>query len=144
MDLRYKLCKSPRVASRDDEGNPVDHPGLRLHLSNLAYEGLAQNELGGVDTDIYIYGTQLCEHLDAADSQVKRALGEQTLAKEVKKRKRSGSPTEEMTSGDEARTPSKRREPRSPRIMTWIMKMIYQSRVSQTRYLAIPSKQTPS
>ncbi|KAL5399739.1 hypothetical protein PMIN02_000443 [Paraphaeosphaeria minitans] len=90
-------------AFRDDEGNPVDQPGLRLRLSDFTYEGLAQKELGDEDTEIYISGTQFCQHLDAADSQVKQALGEQALAKEVRKRKRSETPPEEIGSSDEAR-----------------------------------------
>jgi hypothetical protein len=59
--------------------------------------------MGDEDIDIYISGIQLCQYLDAADSQVERALGEQSLAQEVKKRKRSETPPEEIRAGDEAR-----------------------------------------
>ncbi|KAF1364395.1 hypothetical protein EJ07DRAFT_100106 [Lizonia empirigonia] len=90
-------------AFRDNEGNPVDHPGLRLRLSDFTYEGLAQKELEDEDADIYISGTQLCQYLDAADSRVKRVLGQQTLPKEVRKRKRLETPPEEILSSDEAR-----------------------------------------
>lgn len=88
---------------RDDKGDPVHHPGLRFRLSDFTFEGLAQEELGDEDTDIYISGTQLCQYLDAADRRVKRALHKQPLAKGVKKRRRSETPPEEIGSSDEAR-----------------------------------------
>jgi hypothetical protein len=84
-------------------GNAVDHPGLRLRLSDFTYKELAQKEMGDEDTDRYISGIQLCQYLDAADSKVERALGERSLAKEVKRRKRSETPLEDIRAGDEAR-----------------------------------------
>ncbi|KAF9733735.1 hypothetical protein PMIN01_08078 [Paraphaeosphaeria minitans] len=67
-----KIRRVADVAFRDEEGNPVDQPGLRLRLSEFAYEGLAQKEMGEEDT-------------------------------EIKKRKRSETPPEEIRAGDEAR-----------------------------------------
>ncbi|RMZ67019.1 recQ family helicase [Pyrenophora seminiperda CCB06] len=90
-------------AFRDDEGNPVDQPGLRLRLSDFTYEELAQKEMGDEDTDIYISGSQLCQYLYAAESRVVRALGKHSFTTEVKKRKRSETPPEEIRAGDEAR-----------------------------------------
>ncbi|KAF7513922.1 hypothetical protein GJ744_006536 [Endocarpon pusillum] len=91
-------------AFRDDQGNPVDHPGIRLHLSDFAYEELVQDELGDDDMEINISGAQLCEYLTAAERRVQRvqSLGKHTIAREVKKRKRSETPPEEIRSGDEA------------------------------------------
>ncbi|KAF2788653.1 hypothetical protein K505DRAFT_255056 [Melanomma pulvis-pyrius CBS 109.77] len=91
------------VAFRNKEGNPVDQPGLRLRLSEFAYEGLAQKEMGEEDTFIYIPGSKLCEYLNAADSKEEQALGKHVFAKEVKKRKRSETPPEEIRASDEAR-----------------------------------------
>ncbi|OWY42261.1 hypothetical protein AALT_g11983 [Alternaria alternata] len=90
------------VAFRDEEGNPVDYPGLQLRLSEFAYEGLAQKEMGDEDTFVRISGTKLCEYLNAADSKEEQALGKHVFAKEVKKRKRSETPPEEIRAGDEA------------------------------------------
>jgi hypothetical protein len=61
--------------------------------------------MGDEDTEICISGIQLCQYLAAAESKVRRAqsLGKHTVAHEVKKRKRSETPPEEIRSGDEAR-----------------------------------------
>jgi len=61
--------------------------------------------MGDEDTEICISGIQLCQYLAAAESKVPRAqsLGKHSLAHEVKKRKRSETPPEEIRSGDEAR-----------------------------------------
>ncbi|KAF2001250.1 hypothetical protein P154DRAFT_490637 [Amniculicola lignicola CBS 123094] len=90
---------------RDDEGNPVDHPGLRLRLSDFTYEELAQAEMGDEDAEIFIPGIQLCQYLAAAESKAQRAqpLGKHSFVHEVKKRKRLETPPEEITAGDEAR-----------------------------------------
>ncbi|KAF2022604.1 hypothetical protein EK21DRAFT_105697 [Setomelanomma holmii] len=90
-------------AFRDDEGNAVDHPGLQLRLSEFTYEGLAQKEMGEEDTFIRIPGSRLCEYLSAADNKEEQALGKHVLAKEVKKRKRSETPPEEIRADDEVR-----------------------------------------
>ncbi|KAF1841541.1 uncharacterized protein K460DRAFT_388461 [Cucurbitaria berberidis CBS 394.84] len=89
-------------AFRDDEGNPVDHPGLRLHLSDFTCEGLAREELGDEDADICISGIQLCRYIDAAEGKVGRALRTESLGNNVKKRKRSETPAE-IQSSDEAK-----------------------------------------
>jgi hypothetical protein len=41
-------------AFRDDDGNPTDHPGLRLRPSDFACEELAPNEMEDNDTDVSI------------------------------------------------------------------------------------------
>ncbi|KAF2844474.1 hypothetical protein T440DRAFT_473377 [Plenodomus tracheiphilus IPT5] len=94
-------------AFRDDEGHPVDHPGLQLRLSDFAYEELARKELGDrvgdkdQDPWICISGEQLCQYLDAAESKVKAAVGKQSLAKGIRKRKRSETPPDEIRADDE-------------------------------------------
>ena len=72
-------------------------------MNDFTYKELAQKEMGDEDTDISISGIQLCQYLDAADSKVERALGKQSLAKDVKKRKRSETPPEDIRAGDEAK-----------------------------------------
>jgi hypothetical protein len=61
--------------------------------------------MGDEDTEICISGIQLCQYLAAAESKARGAqsLGKHSFAHEVKKRKRSETPPEEITSGDEAR-----------------------------------------
>ncbi|KAJ5956932.1 hypothetical protein N7501_011211 [Penicillium viridicatum] len=75
-----------------------EYHGLRLRLSDFTYKELAQ-EMGDKDTDISKSGIQLCQYLDAADSKVERAL-EQSLAKDVKKRKRSETPEDIRARGE--------------------------------------------
>ncbi|KAF2176017.1 hypothetical protein K469DRAFT_743120 [Zopfia rhizophila CBS 207.26] len=91
-------------AFRDDQGNPTEHPGLRLHLSDFAYEELAQNEIGDQDRELVVSAQQLCQCLTAVETKVQQAgsLGKHSIASGVKKRKRSVSPPEEINSGDEA------------------------------------------
>ncbi|ORX95175.1 hypothetical protein BCR34DRAFT_579473 [Clohesyomyces aquaticus] len=90
---------------RDDQGNPTDHPGLRLRLSDFAYQELAHNEIRGQDQELVVSAQQLCQYLTAAESKVQQAgsLGKHSIAPGVKKRKRSETPPEEIASGDEAR-----------------------------------------
>jgi hypothetical protein len=59
--------------------------------------------MGEEDTFIYIPGSKLCEYLNAADSKEEQTLGKHVFDKEVKKRKRSETPPEEMKAADEAR-----------------------------------------
>jgi hypothetical protein len=59
--------------------------------------------MGDEDTFIHISGTTLCEYLNAADSKEEQALGKHVFAREIKKRKRSETPPEEIRAGDEAR-----------------------------------------
>ncbi|KAF2788691.1 hypothetical protein K505DRAFT_366255 [Melanomma pulvis-pyrius CBS 109.77] len=89
---------------RDDQGNPTDHPGLRLHLTDFAYEELAHNEIGDEDRELVVSTQQLCEYLNVAETMVGRleSLGEHSIAPGLKKRKRSETPTDQITSGDEA------------------------------------------
>jgi hypothetical protein len=59
--------------------------------------------MGEEDTFIYIPASKLCEYLNTAESKEEQALGKHVFVKEVKKRKRSETPPEEMRAGDEAR-----------------------------------------
>jgi hypothetical protein len=59
--------------------------------------------MGKEDAFIYIPGSKLCEYLSAADSKEEQTLGKHMLAKEVKKRKRSETPPEEIRADDEVR-----------------------------------------
>jgi len=61
--------------------------------------------MGDEDTEICISGIQLCQYLTAAESKIQRvqSLYKHTVAHEVKKRRRSETPPEEIRSGDEAR-----------------------------------------
>ena len=61
--------------------------------------------MGDEDTEICISGIQLCQYLATAESKGRRSqsLGKHSFAHEVKKRKRSETPLEEIRTGDEAR-----------------------------------------
>jgi hypothetical protein len=59
--------------------------------------------MGEEDTFIYTPGSKLCEYLYAADSKEEQALSELVFVKEVRKRKRSETPPEEIRASDEAR-----------------------------------------
>ncbi|KAF2787667.1 hypothetical protein K505DRAFT_316306 [Melanomma pulvis-pyrius CBS 109.77] len=90
---------------RDDQGNPTDHPGLQLHLSDFAHKGLVQEEIGTQDQELVIPAQQLCQFLTAAEVKVRQrgSLSKDPIPPGVKKRKRSETPPEEIASGDEAR-----------------------------------------
>ncbi|CAI6226660.1 unnamed protein product [Periconia digitata] len=62
-------------------------------------------ELGDEGRELVISTRQLCEYLDAAETMVRgvELLGEHALPPEIKKRKRSETPPEEINSSDEAR-----------------------------------------
>lgn len=91
-------------AFRDDQGNPTNIPGLRLQLKDFAYDELAQKELGKDNRDVVVSAHQLCEYLDAAETMAGRQdlLGEHAIAPGLKKRKRSETPPDQITSSDEA------------------------------------------
>ncbi|KAF2004129.1 hypothetical protein P154DRAFT_519687 [Amniculicola lignicola CBS 123094] len=90
---------------RDDDGSPTNHPGLRLHLSDFAHKGLVQDEIGDYNQELIVSTEQLCRFLTAAEVKVRQrgSLSKDSLAPGIKKRKRSQTPPEEITSGDEAR-----------------------------------------
>ncbi|KAI9853397.1 MAG: hypothetical protein M1813_002235 [Trichoglossum hirsutum] len=92
-------------AFRDDQGNPTDHPGLRLQLSDFACEGLTTDVVRGGDREILLSTQQLCQYLTAAEDKVRRrgTLAKNSLPPGVKKRKRSRTPPERMASDDEAK-----------------------------------------
>ncbi|KAH8724694.1 hypothetical protein GQ44DRAFT_727483 [Phaeosphaeriaceae sp. PMI808] len=97
--------ESTDEAFRDDEGNPINHPGLRLRLSDFACEEIVQDELGSEDLEICISGIQLCEYLAAAEGKTRQSqsLRKQSFSREARKRKRLETPPEEIRSDDEAR-----------------------------------------
>ncbi|PVH90618.1 hypothetical protein DM02DRAFT_620927 [Periconia macrospinosa] len=90
---------------RDEQGIATDHPGLQLHLSDFAYKGLVQEEMGNLNRELSISAQQLCEFLNAAELKVRQkgTLRKDPLPVGVKKRKRSETPLEEVASADEAR-----------------------------------------
>ncbi|KAL5399848.1 hypothetical protein PMIN06_000203 [Paraphaeosphaeria minitans] len=90
---------------RDDEGNSVEHTGLRLHLSDFTCERIAQEETGAEDAEIRISGTQLCQYVATAENNVQRAMREQPLPSSniINKRRRSTTPPKELRPEDRAR-----------------------------------------
>ncbi|KAF2105498.1 hypothetical protein BDV96DRAFT_509271 [Lophiotrema nucula] len=92
-------------AFRNEQGDPTDHLGLRLQLRDFAYEQLAAREIGDTDRELVITTQQLCEYLDAAETRVAglKSLSKHSLAPGLKKRKRSETPEDQITSDDEAR-----------------------------------------
>lgn len=92
-------------AFRDDQGNSTDHVGLRLRLRDFVYEELAHSELRDEDQELVVSSQQLCEYLNAAETMVggMESLGEHSIPSRLKKRKRSETPPDQITSGDEAR-----------------------------------------
>lgn len=87
-------------AFRDDQGNPTDHPGLQLQLIDFAVEPLTH---GVGAREISISTGQLSQYLGAAESRMeKRDRAGGTIAPGVKKRKRSDTPPEAITSDTEA------------------------------------------
>ncbi|KAF2180844.1 hypothetical protein K469DRAFT_753181 [Zopfia rhizophila CBS 207.26] len=111
-DVKYKIRGELRVvqevadeAFRDDQGVPTDHLGLQLHLSDFAYEDLAQDEIGDHGRELVASAQQLCQYLTAAETKVQQvgSLGKHSMALRVKKRRRSETPPEQIISGDEAR-----------------------------------------
>ncbi|ORY01189.1 hypothetical protein BCR34DRAFT_575120 [Clohesyomyces aquaticus] len=98
---------APEVADeafRNQQGDPTDHKGLRLQLKDFAYEELALRELGDTDLELVISTQQLCEYLHTSETRVARleSLGRPLIAPGLKKRKRSETPPDQITSGDEA------------------------------------------
>lgn len=89
---------------RDEQGNPTDNAGLRLHLHDFAHQELVQQEIGDYDQDVTISTRQLCEYLTAAEAKTRQteSLSHHVIAPGVKKRKRSETPPEQIVSGDEA------------------------------------------
>ncbi|KAI9763276.1 MAG: hypothetical protein M1839_006523, partial [Geoglossum umbratile] len=92
-------------AFRDDQGNPTDHPGLRLQLSDFACEELTEDAIRGGGQEILLSTQQLCQYLTAAEDKARgqRALVKHSILPGVKKRKRSETPPERMASDDEAK-----------------------------------------
>lgn len=90
---------------RDEHGNPTDHPGLRLRLSDFACEELAEDVVQGEHQEIVVTTQQLCQFLNAAEDKIQgqRPLVKHSIRPGVKKRKRSETPSERMASGDETR-----------------------------------------
>lgn len=92
-------------AFRDEHGNPTDHKGLRLRLTDFAYEELAHREIQDEDRELIISTRELCKYLNVAEAMTEQsdALGEHALDPRIKKRKRSETPPENINSDDEAR-----------------------------------------
>ncbi|KAL6711565.1 hypothetical protein ACN47E_004499 [Coniothyrium glycines] len=92
-------------AFRNDEGGPVEHPGLRFHLSDFTCRRIVEEEMGGEDAELCISGSQLCQYVATAENNVQRAMREEPLPDGIKinKRRRSSTPPEEIRSEDEAK-----------------------------------------
>ncbi|KAI9861212.1 MAG: hypothetical protein M1813_005385 [Trichoglossum hirsutum] len=92
-------------AFRDEQGNPTDHPGLRLQLRDFACQELVQDKLGDEDRELVVSTQQLCQYLTAAETKMQRresgSLSKSSLAPGLKKRKRSKTPPEGIASDDE-------------------------------------------
>lgn len=90
---------------RDEQGNPAQHPGLRLQLRDFANKELARHLTGDKNRELIVTTQQLCEYLHAAETKVARleSLSEDSIAPELKKRKRPKTPPDQITSGDKAK-----------------------------------------
>ncbi|KAK2765091.1 hypothetical protein FQN54_008790 [Arachnomyces sp. PD_36] len=99
------LAEDELIVFRDEQGNPTRHPGLRLQLRDFAYEELAEDEIGEEKRELVVSTQELCQYLAAAETKVQQlsSLGKHSIAPGVKKRKRSETPPDQITSGDEAR-----------------------------------------
>jgi len=99
-------------AFRDEQGNPTNHSGLQLQLFDFACDELTEHKFDSGVRKIIVPTQELCQYLMAAESTIRRqdALVKHDLVPGVRKRRRSEMPHEEMTSSDEARGESKRRE----------------------------------
>jgi hypothetical protein len=91
-------------AFRNKQGEPTNHPGLRLSLSDFACEELTKGVIDNEWPEITIPTQELCKYLVAAENRMKQpgARTKHTLAPKVQKRKRSATPPEQITSSDEA------------------------------------------
>ena len=92
-------------AFRDEQGNPTDHPGLRLQLSDFACEELTKDAVSEKGREIAISTQELCQYLAAAEEKGRgqRALIRHSILPGVKKRKRLATPPERLASDDEAK-----------------------------------------
>jgi hypothetical protein len=100
QEVEDDVCRSPSLicvlysnisqAFRDGVGKPTNHRGLRLQLSDLLTKNLHKKN---------------CNCLAAAEAMEGRSesLSEHSIPPGLKKRKRSETPPDQMTSGDEAK-----------------------------------------
>ena len=81
------------------------HPGLQLHLSDFACEELTKDVIDCGGGEIVLSTHELCQYLGAAEGKTRRqdTLIKHDVVSGVKKRKRSITPPEEITSSDEAK-----------------------------------------
>ncbi|KAH0565679.1 hypothetical protein GP486_000919 [Trichoglossum hirsutum] len=99
------LLDSDASAFCDDQGNPTDNPGLRLRLSDFTHKGLTEDIVRDGDREILLSTQQLCQYLTDGEDQVRRweMLSKNPIPPGVKKRKRSRTPPERITSDDKAK-----------------------------------------
>ncbi|KAL5403793.1 hypothetical protein PMIN04_012741 [Paraphaeosphaeria minitans] len=57
------------AAFRDETGNPTDHPGLRLRLSDFACQELTSGISVDQEQDITVSTQELCQHLATAEEK---------------------------------------------------------------------------
>ncbi|KAF2806326.1 uncharacterized protein BDZ99DRAFT_573887 [Mytilinidion resinicola] len=77
-------------AFRDDKGNPTNHPGLRLQLSDFACEELTKEAFRGEGGEIILSTQELCQYLAAAEDKIQgqRALVRHSILPGMKKREK--------------------------------------------------------
>lgn len=97
------LC-SPQ-AFRDDQGSPTDHPGLQLQLADFASLPIPQGETEDQDRKLVVSAQQLCQYLGAVETLVQElhTLHKKPKIPGLRKRMRSVTPPEKISSDDEAR-----------------------------------------
>ncbi|KAH8723921.1 hypothetical protein GQ44DRAFT_577396, partial [Phaeosphaeriaceae sp. PMI808] len=90
---------------RDEQGNPTNHQGLQLCLSDFACEELTTDIIDSEERKIKVSTQDICHYLVIAEDKIRRqnTLIKHTVVPGVKKRKRLETPSEEITSSDEAR-----------------------------------------
>ncbi|KAL5396854.1 hypothetical protein PMIN03_012936 [Paraphaeosphaeria minitans] len=62
------------AAFRDETGNPTDHPGLRLRLSDFACQELTSGISVDQEQDITVSTQELCQHLATAEDKSRRKI----------------------------------------------------------------------
>ncbi|KAF9730248.1 hypothetical protein PMIN01_12181 [Paraphaeosphaeria minitans] len=67
--VREMLTPYPIQAFRDETGNPTDHPGLRLRLSDFACQELTSGISVDQEQDITVSTQELCQHLATAEEK---------------------------------------------------------------------------
>lgn len=97
------VCKVANEVFRDDDGNPVDSPGIQLRLSDFACKTLVEMDLKDENADICISGKELCAYVDEAEDESEGLGVTDPPNDRITMRIRSLTPPEQLNSDDEAR-----------------------------------------